>query len=431
MTTKTTRLRQLGTALVSTVTIAALAACGNNAGNTGSSGGASNGGSGASAVDTTNCNNPSVNKPVTDTWTVGYSLPLSGPVAGVVEYDMEGWKARLDAFNATGGINGVKINVKYLDDQFTPNKAKANAIQFIQSDKVNSLITFGTGSVSAMADLQNADCVPMLYASSSVQKYRDISQYPWTVQFLPSGAAEARYDVKYILSKFPNGATVGIAQNQTQSGLGEYQAFMDAAKGTKINVIATADETDPNAAATKLAAAKPQVIYNAGISNDCGPLVTALQRVGFSPSFVLNPSNCADTTAYIQAGSASNGNVLPTYLKNPGDPAQTSDAGVQQYLSQVTTANKLNSIAVAGWVQADLLIHTLQQAATMKGGLTQANVISAARNMTYASPMLANGISWISKPTELIGMSGFQTLVWDAASKSFKAEGGVIDLSSD
>lgn len=429
MTTKTTRLRQLGTALVSTVTIAALTACGSNASSDSNPGAASSGDSGR--IDTSNCNNPNVNKPVKDAWTVGYSLPLSGPVAGVVEYDMEGWKARLDAFNAAGGINGVKINVKYLDDQFTPNKAKANAIQFIQSDHVDSLITFGTGSVSAMADLQNADCVPMLYPSSSVQQYRDISQYPWTLQFLPSGDAEARYDVKYILSKFPNGATVGIAQNQTQSGLGEYKAFMEAAKGTKINVVVTADETDPNAAATKLAAAKPQVIYNAGISNDCGPLVTALQRVGYSPSFVLNPSNCADTTAYIQAGTASNGNVLPTYLKNPGDPAQANDPGVQQYLSQVKTANKLNSIAVAGWVQADLLIHTLQQAATMKGGLTQANVMTAARNMTYASPMLANGISWISKPTALIGTSGFQTLVWDSSTKSFKAEGGVIDLSSN
>ena len=205
-----------------------------------------------------------------------------------------------------------------------------------------------------MADDQNAACVPLLYPSSSVQQYRDISQYPWTVQFLPAGDAEARYDVNYIKSKFPNGAKVGIAENQTASGVGEYQAFNDAAKGTNITIAVVADETDPNAAATKLAAAKVDVVYNAGISNDCPALVVALGRIGFKPSFVLNPDNCADTTAYIASGAAADGNVIPSYLKDPADPANANDAGVKTYLSQVTAADKNNAITVAGWIEADL-----------------------------------------------------------------------------
>ncbi|TWE07880.1 amino acid/amide ABC transporter substrate-binding protein (HAAT family) [Rudaeicoccus suwonensis] len=423
----------MAVAVVSSVAVVTMAACSSSSSSGSSAGSDNSSGSGSASgfnVNTGDCNNPNVNKVVTGSWTVGYSLPLSGPVAGVVEYSMEGWKARIKAFNDAGGIDGVKINVKYLDDQFTPSMAKTNVTQFIESDHVDSLITFGTGSVGAMADLQNADCVPLLYPSSSVEQYRDISNYPWTVQFLPSGTAEARYDVKYILSRFPSGATVGIAQDQTQSGLGEYKAFVNAAKGTKLDISVVADETDPNAAATKLAAGKVEVVYNAGITNECGPLVTALQRVGFTPKLVLNPSNCADSTGYVQAGEAANGNVVPSYLKNPADPALANDPGVKEYLSQVTTANKDNSIAVAGWVQADLLIHTLQLAAKMPGGLTQANAIRAARNMTYASPMLPNGISWISKPNELIGMSGFQTLVWNAATKTFTTQGGIIDLSA-
>src|SRR5207247_9544238 len=128
-------------------------------------------------------------------WKIGYSAPLSGPVAGVVTYALDGYKARIAAENANGGINGVKLEVSYKDDAYTPDKAKANATQFLQSDKVDSLITFGSGPVGAMADDQNAACVPLLYPSSSVQQYRDISQYPWTVQYLPAGDAEARYDV--------------------------------------------------------------------------------------------------------------------------------------------------------------------------------------------------------------------------------------------
>ena len=81
---------------------------------------------------------------------------------------LDGYKARIAAQNAAGGINGVKIDVTFKDDAFTPDRAKANATEFIQSDHVNSLTTFGSGPVGAIADDQNAACVPLLYPSSSV-----------------------------------------------------------------------------------------------------------------------------------------------------------------------------------------------------------------------------------------------------------------------
>ncbi|SDJ41473.1 ABC-type branched-chain amino acid transport system, substrate-binding protein [Frankineae bacterium MT45] len=383
-------------------------------------------------VDTSQCDDPaSATKKITDTWKIGYSAPLSGPIAGVASFALDGFKARIAAQNAAGGINGVKIDVNYKDDQYTPDKAKANTTEFIQSDHVDSLATFGSGPVGAIADDQNAACVPLLYPSSSVQQYRDISQYPWTVQFLPAGEAEARYDVNYILSKYPNGAKVGIAENQNASGVGEYNAFVDAAKGTKVTVAVVADQTDPNAAATKIAAAKPEVVYNAGITTDCGPLVIAMARIGFKPSgFTMNPDNCADSTAYIAAGEAADGNVIPSYLKSVTDPTLSSDAGVQAYLSQVTGADKDNTITIAGWTEADLTINTLLQASKMPGGLSHVTAIQAARDQDYASPMLGTGITWQSTPTALVGFSGFQTLVWSASEKAFKKDGPVVSVAA-
>ena len=81
-------------------------------------------------------------------------------------------------------------------------------------------------------------------------------------------------------------------------------------------------------------------------------------------------------------------------------------------------------------MEADLTINTLKQAAASPGGLTHASVIEAARDQTYASPMLINGINWVSTPTELIGMDAFQTFVWDAASQTFKAQGGLIKVGA-
>lgn len=438
---------QLATVLFSTAAVIVLASgCsssgsksgGNTGTNTGTNTGAttattgSTGKASAFKVNTDDCDDPSsATKKITGTYKIGYSAPLSGPVAGVVTYALDGFKARIAAENAKGGINGVKIDVSYKDDAYTPDKAKANETQFIQSDHVDSLITFGSGPVGAMADDVDGACVPLLYPSSSVQQYRDISQYPWVVQFLPAGDAEARYDVNLIKTKFPNGATIGIAENQTASGKGESQAFQDAAKGTNLNIKVIADSTDPNSAATKFKSANVDVVYDAGITTDCGPVVQAMGRIGFTPKLVINPDNCADGTAYVAAGASANGNAIPSYLKDPADPANASDAGVQEYLAQVTTADKNNTITVAGWTEADLTINTLKQAAASPAGLSHVGVIEAARDQNYASPMLRTGVTWISTPTALTGFSGFQTLLWDAATKTFKPDGDIVSVGSN
>ena len=245
----------------------------------------------------------------------------------------------------------------------------------------------------------------------------------------PTPTCEAKYDVSLIQAKFPNGATVGIAENQTASGQGYSTAFQAAAKGTNVTVGTIAPSTDPNAAATALKAANPDVVYIAGITSDCGPDVQAMARVGFTPKMVIAPSNCADQTGWIAAGKAANGVIVPTWSKNPADPSLASDPGVKEYLSEVTTADSGNTITIAGWIAADLTINTLQQAADSADGLTQVSVIQAARDQSYACPMFIDGIKWDSTPTEMIGFSGFQTQVWNAADKAFTLEGGVIPIA--
>jgi len=277
-----------------------------------------------------------------------------------------------------------------------------------------------------MVDDQNAACVPMLYPSSSVAKFRDIKNYLWTIQFLPDANLEAKYDISLIQSKFPNGVNVGIAENQTASGKGYSEAFQKAAEGTNVKVATIAPSTDPDAAATALKAANVDVVYIAGITNDCGPDTAALARIGFKPKLIIAPSNCADQTGWIAAGQAANGVALPTWSKNPLDPAASNDPGVKTYLQQVTGNNKGNTITVAGWLAADLTVNTIKQAAQSPGGLSHVSVIQAARDQSYASPMLIDGIEWLSTPTKMVGFSGFQTEVWSAADKAFKLEGKVI-----
>ena len=380
-------------------------------------------------VNVDDCIDPgAATESVGDTWNIGFSLPLSGPIAGVVKPALDGWKARIDLANKNDELDGVKIEVKYLDDAFAPERAKANATELIQKDGVDSIEIIGSGNVGAVADDQNAACVPLLFASSSVDQYRDLEEYPWTIQYSPSADNEASFDIALLKSKFPAGASVGIAENQTESGKAFSDAFKKAAEGTNIEVVLTTPSTDPNAAATDLKAADPDVVYYAAVPSDCGPMTTALGRVGFSPKLILAPTTCVDKTGWIAAGAAAEGVIVPTWIKDPASPTVADDPGVVAFVEAVPADGRANPQTAAGWLLADLTIMTLKQAAASPNGLTRASVIDAARNADYQAPMAIEGVRWISTADEMLGWNNFQTQAWDSAKQTFIPEGELVPV---
>lgn len=386
------------------------------------------------SINLDDCNDPdSATKVIKGTFDIGYSAPLSGPVAGAVELATAGYDARIAAENAKGGIDGVKIKVSYKDDAFQPDKAKANGTEFIESEKVDALATFGTGPLSAMVDDQNAACVPMLYPSSSTADFVDVEQFPWTTTILPLSKNEAKFLVNLIEDRFPDGVKVGIAENQTASGKVQSEAFQAAAKDADLKITEIASDADPVAAATTLKAKGVEVIYHGGVTGTCGAFDTARGRIGYEPKLVLKPSNCVNAVEYIAAGKAADGVELGAFGKDPNAPENKDDAGVKEYLAQMKEAKVSdevigNAVAVSGWTQADLLINTLKQAAGSDDGLTRLSVMEAARDQDYASPMLINGIKWFSQPDLLTGIDGFRPIKWSAAEKRFAPAGEVISI---
>ncbi|MXG92085.1 ABC transporter substrate-binding protein [Nocardioides flavescens] len=361
---------------------------------------------------------------------IGYTLPLSGPVAGPVQINQYGFDARIQAFNDAGGLDGQKIEVVKKDDAFAPDKAKANVVDLIQNDDVDALVTFGSGQVGAIADDQNAACVPLLYPSATNPEYFDIESYPWTVQFLPAADRETRYVVQQMTAAMGGtDFTVGIAANETASGQTNAENFTKAAEDAGIEIAATVPDTDPTAAATQLKAANVDVVYHSGLSGTCAGLNVSMDRIGFKPELVMLPSSCALSAEFVAAGAPAEGATLPLYMKEPDQPGADSDEGVQEYLDQMGDVESISDpVTTAGWVQADLLIATIQQAAESEEGLTRASMLTAARSLDYSSPMFLDGVSWKSTPEKLTGVSGFQAGVWSAADQTFVPSGETIQV---
>src|SRR4051812_50116975 len=70
-----------------------------------------------------------------ESYVVGVSGALTGPAAGTNAPPIEGLRLYVDRLNASGGVNGKKIQLIVLDDQAEPAKAAAHAKRLPTPDK--------------------------------------------------------------------------------------------------------------------------------------------------------------------------------------------------------------------------------------------------------------------------------------------------------
>ncbi|ROO86465.1 ABC-type branched-subunit amino acid transport system substrate-binding protein [Actinocorallia herbida] len=369
---------------------------------------------------------------ISGTLKVGWSAPLSGPLAAAAGAVIDGMKARFAVANAAGGIGGVKLEVVAKDDAFNPERAKANVNELIQKDGVHVLEVFGSGQLNAAADDQNEACVPLLYAQAAVPEYRDAANFPWTTEYLPSSEVEMAVVVAQLQQKYPDGVKVALAANQTESGQSYANGFKKAIEGTNVTIAAEAPLTDPNAAVTTLKESGAPVLIDAGVTTDCLALSMAVGRSGWKPETFVQPANCVDgKSLYEPAGAAADGQQVMVWLKDPANPIYADDAGVKQYLTDAAAQGvkaPLNNYTVNGWAIGDLMVDAFTKAAASEDGLSRLGIIKVARTQTYSPPMFIDGIDWKMTPETSLGIGAFRPFTWSAAKKAFEPAGDVITI---
>lgn len=386
----------------------------------------------SSLIDVEECTDPdAATAPIDGPIKVGWTAPLSGPLATAVGAVLSGMEARFALVNEAGGIDGHEIEVLSKDDAFDPERAKGNVAELIEVDGVHVLDLFGSGQLNAVADDQNIACVPLLFAQAGLPEYRDAEAYPWTTEYLPSAAVEMSLVVERLLAEFPEGGSVALAINPTTSGVALSEGFIEASEGTSLEIVAEADLTDPDAAATTLSTSGAEILVNAGVTTDCLSLTNAIARVGWQPEAVVQPSNCVDgTTLFAPAGEAADGQMLMMWLKEPGNPA-FDDEAVAEYLDAVEAfgIDNPDTYTVNGWVVADMMVNVFESAAASDTGLSRLGIMEAARIQSYAPPMFIDGITWEMSPEQSLGIVSLQPTRWNAAEARFELDGDVIALS--
>ena len=71
---------------------------------------------------------------------IGATLPLTGTAAVAGQGLQAGLKIAADEINSNGGIGGRKVELKLLDDGFTPDRVVTNVRRLVSQDHVYALV---------------------------------------------------------------------------------------------------------------------------------------------------------------------------------------------------------------------------------------------------------------------------------------------------
>src|SRR5438128_8698802 len=171
----------------------------------------------------------------------GGTFPLSGPASlyGAIPLAE---KAYFDWLNDTrGGVNGRKINFKYVDDGYDASQTVPAIRQLVEQDKVFAIVNaLGTAPGLSVRDYLNERKVPQVLLATGDSFWGfQYKKYPWTIGYNPSYPGEGTIFAKYILSKTPQAKVGVLVQNDPFGGqllAGLRRGFAPNAKSRIVDV---------------------------------------------------------------------------------------------------------------------------------------------------------------------------------------------------
>jgi branched-chain amino acid transport system substrate-binding protein len=176
-------------------------------------------------------------------------------------------KDELEAVNATGGINGKKVEVILLDDECKPDKGVANVNRFIHQNKVHLIMGSTCSSVSMpMVDITAKEEVPQIVPHSTNASITKKGS-AWVFRTSVSERFYASVHAKYLSEKV--GKKVAYLYTTDAAGIGftkDYQAFMKKTYSTDPLFEAQQQEADLDFRANllKIKALNPEVLAIGG-----------------------------------------------------------------------------------------------------------------------------------------------------------------------
>ena len=349
---------------------------------------------------------------------IGGTAPLSGPET---EYAVvaQGAAAYFKYVNDHGGVNGRKIDYRYLDDGYDPAQTVQQTRRLVEQDKV--LLMFnqvGTEEVLATQPYLNQQGVPQLFVGSGAARFgHDYKQYPWTLPYLPSFYAEGKVYGRYIAATHPT-AKIAVLFEDSDFGK-DMLAGLKAGLAGKGKILAAQSYavTEPTLSSqmSSLAATKADTLMVFALPKQTIQALVGADKLGWHPKpfiaavsidpFVMNVARVSTN------GRATEGAMSITFLKDASNIARWGkDPGVKLYyaiLKRYAPGSDPKAVAnIYGMAAAYTLVDVLKRAGSSP---TRDSVMKAATSLNETTnPFMLPGLALKTGPTDRFAIEQIQ-----------------------
>jgi branched-chain amino acid transport system substrate-binding protein len=336
---------------------------------------------------------------------IGNTAPYTGPAAayGVIAKVIA---AYLDKTNAEGGINGRKINLITYDDAYEPTKTLEMTRKLVEEDQVLlALGTIGTNTNAAIQPYLNSKKVPHLFALSGAEAWDQPREFPWTMGFLPSYAAEAQIYAQYLLENHPRGRIAVLYQDD---GMGkEYLKGLKDGLAGKMPIVAEAPykvtETNIDQHIAKLKASGADVLLEFTTPKHAIMTIRRTAELDWKPLHFTASIASAYSSVIQPAGPQNAEGLLSAAYRLEGEDAAAAgevafrewSAFMQRYAPSIS---KANGQAVLGYLVGKSTVEVLKNCGD---DLSRENIMKQARALkSLQLPMMVPGILINTSPSD-------------------------------
>jgi len=364
------------------------------------------------------------------TITIGSSGPLTGEAAAAAGV-LKGADGYFKYVNARGGVNGRKIDFKFLDDGYDPSRTVNNVRQLIQQDNVFALFgVVGTNGNLAIRDFANAVGVPTVFSASGATTFgREYKKYPWTIGYLPPYSVEGQLYAKHILATNGKKAKIAVLYQADDYGkdvLAGFRKGLGAKRSLIVQTVGydpTASDVQSQVAQLKASGANTFAIFAFG--KFAIQAFVYANKLGWKPQIYVNDVASASSIMQLDPQSTAEGTISILWGKDPATPKFKKDAGtalaatiVKKY---IPGGNPSDGFLIAGMAEAFSMVDALKAAGK---NLTRKGLMNAVTHMNEANnPFLVPGVKVHTTPTFRFPIASVQLQRWH--SRHWEPFGGV------
>jgi len=317
---------------------------------------------------------------------IGQTYPYSGPLSAAGEIGLTEM-AYVTMINDRGGINGRKVTLISLDDNYNPAKSMEQVRRLVEQDEVLAIFNpFGTPTATASQKYLNAKKIPQLCAGTGSARFNDPA-FPWSSSCLPGYVEEGRILGKYVAEKVKTAKVAILYQNDDygKDYTKGFKAAVAASPGIQIVKEATYEVTEPtiDSQITQLAASNADVLLNASAGRATVQSIRTISNLKWKPLHLLN-GRWADIDAVFKPVGVEKavGIISTQFAKSPNDPAWAADPAVLEYKEFMKKyrpgADASSSPNTNGYLFAQVLHYILKAAGN---DLTRDNINLVASNL--------------------------------------------------